>query len=110
MSTEAFGAGAVGFVIAFCGSVVADSGVGEDHDLAGIGRIGENFPIAGEGGVENNLTRPLGGRTKAPALEDASVFQGEDCRVQFRLVLREWITFILAGLAAGSTMGSFGDV
>jgi hypothetical protein len=56
-------------------------GVGEDHDLAGIARIGENLLIAGEGGVENKFTRALGGRTKAPALEDASVFQGEDCIV-----------------------------
>src|ERR1039457_6397101 len=107
---QAFDVGAIGFVIAFGGSVVADLGVGEDYDLAGIGRTGEYFLIAGEGGVENNFTRALGGRTKAPALEDASVFQGEDCRVQFRLVLREWITFILAGLGVGSTMGSFGDV
>src|ERR1035438_10320269 len=50
---EAFDVGAIGFVIAFGGSVVADLGVGEDYDLAGIGRIGEYFLIAGEGGVEN---------------------------------------------------------
>jgi len=41
MSAEAFDVGAVGFVIAFCGFAVADFGVGEDHDLAGVGRIGE---------------------------------------------------------------------
>jgi hypothetical protein len=62
-------------------------GIGEDNDLPGIGRVGENFLISGEGGIENHLSGPLGGRTKAAALEDASVFQGEDCRVQVRLFL-----------------------
>ena len=76
-----------GFVILGAGAVVADLGVGEDDDLAGIGGVGEDFLIAGEGGIEDDFAGPLGGRTKTPALEDRSVFQGEDCRVQFRLFL-----------------------
>ena len=85
---QAFDVGARRFVIVAAGSVVADLRVGEDDDLAGIGRIGEYFLIAGEGGIEDDFAGPLGGRTKTPALEDGAVFQGEDCRVQFRLFLR----------------------
>ena len=54
---EAFDIGVGGFVIAAAGSVIADLGVGEDDDLAGIGRIGENFLIAGERGVEDHFAR-----------------------------------------------------
>ena len=84
---EAFDVRADGFVVVGAGSVIADLGIGEDDDLAGIGGIGEDFLVAGEGGIEDHLAAPLGGRTKTPALEDGSVFQGEDCRVQFRLFL-----------------------
>ncbi len=85
---EAFDVGPRGFVIVAAGAVVADLRVGEDDDLAGIGGVGEDFLVAGERGIEDDLAGALGGRTKAPALEDGAVFQGEDCRVQFRLFLR----------------------
>ena len=75
------------FVVFRAGAVVADLRIGEDHDLAGIGGVGEYFLVSGERGVEDDLAGPLGGRTKTPALEDRAVFQGEDCRVQFRLFL-----------------------
>ncbi len=84
---QTFDVGAGGFVIVGAGAVVADLRVGEDDDLAGIGRVGENFLIAGEGGIEDHLAGPFGGRTKTPALEDRAVFQGEDCRIQVRLFL-----------------------
>jgi hypothetical protein len=50
--------------------------------LAGVGRIGENFLIAGHGRIENDLSGSLGGRTKTPAFEDRAVFQGQDRSVQ----------------------------
>ena len=53
---EAFDVGVGGLVIAGGGAVISDLGVGEDDDLAGIGRIGEYFLIAGEGGVEDDLS------------------------------------------------------
>ena len=84
---KAFDVGALGFVVLDGGAVVPDLGVGEDDDLAGIGWVGEYFLVSGEGGIEHDLTRPFGGRTKTPALEDRTVFQGEDCRIQFRLFL-----------------------
>ena len=85
---QAFDVGPRGFVIVAAGAVIADLRVGEDDDLAGIRGIGENFLIAGERGIEDHFARAFGGRTKAAALEDGSVFQGEHCRVQFRLFLR----------------------
>ena len=71
-----------GFVIGTAGAVIADLWVCEDDDLAGIGGIGEDFLIAGDRGIEDNFARAFGGRTKTPALEDGSVFQGQDCRIQ----------------------------
>src|SRR5205807_1310027 len=77
------------FVVLGAGSVVADLRVRENDDLAGIGRVCKDFLIAGKRRVENDFARSLGGRTKTPALEDRSVFQGEDRRVQFRVFLPE---------------------
>ena len=57
-------------------------GLGENDDLAAIGRIGEYFLITGDGGVENDLTGTLYGRTKTDPLEDCTVFQGENCLLQ----------------------------
>src|SRR5213079_2060210 len=38
-------------------AVVADVGVGEGDDLAGVGRVGDDLLIAGQHGVEDDLTR-----------------------------------------------------
>src|SRR5262245_5873905 len=84
---KSFDEGSARFVIFRTCSVVANLRVCQDDNLSGIAWISEYFLIAGEGCVEYNLAGPLGGRTKAPALEDGPVFQGEDCRVQFRLFL-----------------------
>ncbi len=59
-------------------AVIADLRVGENDDLPGVGGIREDLLIAGEGGVENNFTAAFRGRTKGPAFEDRSVFQGQD--------------------------------
>ena len=84
---QAFDVRPRGFVIALAGSVVADLGIGEDDDLAGVRRVGEDFLIAGEGGVENHFPGPFGRGAKTPALEDRAVFQGENGRVQVELFL-----------------------
>ena len=84
---ETFNVRTVGFVVVGAGSVVADLGIGEDDDLAGIGGVGEDFLIPGESGIEDDFAASLGGRTKAPALEDVPVLQGEYCSGQFRLFL-----------------------
>ena len=77
-----------GFVVALIRAVVSDLRVGENHDLAGIRRIGEDFLIARDGGIEDHLARSFDGRTKTTALEDRTVFQGEDCWVQLGLFLQ----------------------
>src|ERR1019366_3263071 len=76
-----------GFVVVPVGPVISDLRVREDHDLAGIGRVRENFLISGERGIEYHFSGPFGGRAKAPAFEERAVFQGQECRVQFRLFL-----------------------
>ena len=78
---------AFGLVVRGTGSVVADLGIGQDHDLPGIRGIGEDFLISRESGIEDNFAASLGGRTKTPALEDVPVLQGEYCIGQFRLFL-----------------------
>src|ERR1051326_2971915 len=75
------------FAIFGAGAVVPDLRIGENHNLAGIRRIGEDLLVAGEGGVENDFAGPLGGRTKTAALEDSSVFQSENRGVQARMFL-----------------------
>ena len=85
---EALDVRAAGLVVLVVGAVVPDLRVREDDDLAGIGWVGEDFLVAGEGGIEDDLSGPFDRRTKAPALEDRPVFQGEDCRVQVRLFLQ----------------------
>ena len=64
------------------GAVVADLGVRKDDDLSGVGGIGEDFLISGDGGIEDYFTGAFCARTKTTALEDCSVFQGEDRCVQ----------------------------
>ncbi len=71
-----------GLAIRLVGAIVADLRIGEDDDLAAIGRIGENFLIAGDGGVEDHLACALDRRTKTGALEDRSIFQDENRLLQ----------------------------
>ena len=59
-------------------AVVADLGVCKNDDLSGIGWIGEDFLITGEGSIKDDLARTFNGRAKRAALEDRTVFQGED--------------------------------
>ena len=45
---QPFDIGTGGFIVFGVGAVVADLRVGQDDDLARVGRIGKNFLIAGE--------------------------------------------------------------
>jgi hypothetical protein len=69
------------FAVGGAGAVIADLRIGENDDLSGIGGIREDFLVTGDGGIEDDFAAALGGRTKTPALEDRSVFQGQDCRI-----------------------------
>src|ERR1035441_9954236 len=59
---ETFNVGSPGFAVGGAGSVIADLGIGEDDDLAGIGGVGEDFLIAGESGVKDNFAASFGDR------------------------------------------------
>ena len=56
-------------------AVVADQGVGQHQDLAGIGGVGERLRVADHAGREHDLAgdRPAG--TEGNALKDASVLE-----------------------------------
>src|SRR5580658_4032287 len=84
---ETFDVRLAGFVVGSAGAVIADLGVGENDNLPGIGGIGEDFLIAGNSGIEDYFAGTFGGRTKTPAFEDRSVFQGQDCRIQQQVLL-----------------------
>ena len=52
------------------GADIADMRKGEGDDLRGVGRIGENFLIAGHGRVETDLAHRLAPRADAERLDD----------------------------------------
>ena len=62
-------------VVRLVGPVIADLGVGENYDLAGIGGIGRNLLIAGKGSIENDFAPAFARSAIAVATEDAPVFE-----------------------------------
>jgi len=51
--------------------------VGQTNDLARITRVGENFLITGEAGIENDFAAAARDRAGSAAVKDAPVFQSE---------------------------------
>ena len=51
---------ALGFLVVEIGADVADVRIGKADDLAGVAGIGENFLVAGEAGIENDLATAPG--------------------------------------------------
>ncbi len=74
---QAGGPHAVGFGVFRRGAGVADMRVGQGDDLLGIGRIGEDFLIAGHGSVEHHLTNGMAIGTNGFAAENAAVSECE---------------------------------
>ena len=62
------------------GSDIADVREGEGDDLAGIGRVGQDFLVAGHGGVEAHLAHRGAFGAEARALDDGAVGKHEDRR------------------------------
>jgi hypothetical protein len=71
-------------------------GVSEDYDLSGVGGVSENLLVAGDGGIENDFAGPFRKRTKCPAFEDCTVFQGEDGWIQGWRSSERWVLSIEA--------------
>ncbi len=65
--------------IAVIDAVVADKRVGQDEDLAGVGRIGQHLLIAGHAGAEHDLTIGMPRRAQRVAAEHGAVFKDETC-------------------------------
>ena len=76
---EGLGPGATGLGVLFGDAVVADHGVGHQHDLAGIGRIRQDLVVARHRGVEDEVTALLAGRADAASFEHVPGFQGQPC-------------------------------
>src|SRR5581483_1983610 len=67
-----------GFIVVRIGAVIADFRIGEDYNLATIGRIGEYFLIAGDGSIKNYFPVTFAFCSVAFASEDPTVFQRKD--------------------------------
>src|SRR5690606_40927397 len=69
-----------GLVVLAGAAGVADVGIGQGDDLAGVRGVGEDFLVAGHGRVEHDFTDGKAGRADGYAFEDGAVFEREDCR------------------------------
>ena len=76
---EAFNVRPGSLVIGAVGAVIADLGIGEDDDLAGVGGVGSDFLVTGKGSIKNNLALAFAGVSVALALKDAPVFERKEC-------------------------------
>jgi len=63
-------------------AVVADLDGGHRDDLAEVGRIGDDFLIAGHGGVEHAFAGDRGVGAEGATAENTAVFEGEDSRFE----------------------------
>jgi hypothetical protein len=68
------------FLVVEVGADIADMGIGQADDLAGIARVGENFLITGEAGVENDFAAAARDGAGRAAVKDAPVLERQDCR------------------------------
>jgi hypothetical protein len=66
------------FDVLLVNAVIADQRIGHGHDLAFIGRIGENLLVARHGGIETNLAARRGGGAEAFAMEHGAIFQSQN--------------------------------
>ena len=89
-----------GFLIIKIRADIADVGIRQANNLAGIAGIGENFLVTGEAGIENDFAAPARDRAGCAAVKYAPVFEREDCgsMLDFRqCVLRTASFFIGLG-------------
>jgi hypothetical protein len=68
-----------GLIVLRVCAVIANLRVGQYDNLPRIRWIGENFLVAGDGGVKNNFPVAFAFRAVASAAEDSSIFQRKDC-------------------------------
>src|SRR5690349_9008795 len=83
------------FVVFRVGAVITDFRVGENYNLAAVGRIGENFLIASNGSIKNYFAVTFAFGAVTFASEDFAVFERKR---SLHSCSREWILEILAGM------------
>src|SRR5438093_10107306 len=91
---QAFDIGPRGFVVFRIGAVVPDFRIGENYNLATIGRVSEDFLVTSDGSIKNDFAVTFAFGAVAFAAEDSAVFQRKD---SLHSCSREWIFRILAG-------------
>ena len=69
-----------GLDVFLVGADIADVRKGEGDDLPGIGRVGQDFLVAGHRGVETDLADGLPGRAKTDAFEHGAIGQHQERR------------------------------
>jgi len=67
------------FSVGFVDAVVADQRISHADDLACVGRIGENFLVAGHRSVEDHLAANFTLRGPRPTTKRTTVFKCEKC-------------------------------
>jgi len=70
--------GVRGFFVQAVGADVADVGIGEADDLAGVTGVGENFLVSGERGIENDFAAAARAGAGGTALKYAPVLEREN--------------------------------
>src|SRR5262249_13267709 len=78
-----------------------DERIGEDQDLAAVGRVGERLDVAGHGGVENYLAtnrsrRPerAAGHLGAVLQQQLHCYRGVHARTSDRAKQRKWVAAV----------------
>jgi hypothetical protein len=86
-------------------SDVSNVGIGQADDLARVTRIGEDFLISGEAGIENDFAAAPGDRSPRAALKDSPVFERKNSLPSF--CFRQWILSLPPSLRefSGATTG-----
>src|SRR5215472_19367019 len=88
-----------GLVVFRIGAVISDFRSGQNNNLSGIGRVGENFLVASDGSIKNDFAVAFAFGAVAFASKDAAIFEGKD---SLHSCSRDWILEILAGISLSS--------
>ena len=63
-------------------AIVADEGIGHDHDLAGVGRVGADLLVAGLAGVDDEVAAGRDRRAEGHSREDRPILERQQRRTQ----------------------------
>src|SRR5215471_8613811 len=90
-----------GLVVFRIGAVISDFRSGQNNNLSGIGRVGENFLVTSDGSIKNDFAVAFAFGAVTFASKDAPIFEGKD---SLHSCSRDWILEILAGNAGTTNM------